>query len=117
MQLQKSGSLGDIEQVKEALPQVKIWKTVFTDKELKIDEVLEYEKAVDAILIHSREEQWPVGLEIVKNLKKPFVLAGRLDAGNIKRAIKIFNPWMVDLIGGVETVSGRNLSRESRHMH
>lgn len=107
VQLQKGGSLEDIRRIRGALPKMKIWRTVFTNREMKMDEVLELEKAVDAILIHSKEDQWESGLKIKKRLKRPFVLAGGLDAGNIERAIKMFNPWMVDLIGGVETTLGK----------
>lgn len=74
---------------------------------MRIGEILELEKVSDAILIHSKEDQWDRGLKIAKKLKKPFVLAGGLHVGNVRRAIKLFNPWMVDLISGVETVPGK----------
>lgn len=107
VQLQFGGSVEDIKEIRRAMPNLKIWKTVFTDKELDISEILELEEAADAILIHSKEEQWPDGLDIAQKLCKPFVLAGGLDAGNIKEAIKLFSPWMVDLISGAETIPGK----------
>ena len=107
MQLQRGGSLDDIAIIRKALPNLKIWKVFFTDKEPDLGEIVEFEKVSDAIMIHGKEEQWPVGLKIAKQLQKPFVLAGGLNVGNIKRAIDTFNPWMVDLISGVETVPGK----------
>ena len=107
VQLQRIGGIADIAQIRKALPKLKIWKVFFTDREPDLDEIFKLEKVSDAIMIHSKEEQWPVGLKIAKQLQKPFVLAGGLDVGDIKRAIKAFNPWMVDLISGVETVPGK----------
>ncbi len=107
VQLQRGGTVSDIVMIRGALPNLKIWKVFFMDLEPDLDEIKEFEKVSDAILVHSKEEQWPIGLRIAKRLKKPFVLAGGLRIENVKRAIDTFNPWMLDLISGVETIPGK----------
>jgi len=107
LQLQKGGTIVDILKIKSKLPKLKIWKTVLTDKNQDLEKIKELEKVADTILIHSRKEEWPTGLVIAKNLKKPFILAGGLDLNNVKQAIKTFNPFAIDLIRGVETIPGK----------
>lgn len=38
-----------------------------------------------------------------KEIKKPFFLAGGIDAENVEQAIKLINPFAIDISSGVET--------------
>ncbi len=38
-----------------------------------------------------------------KKIKKPFFLAGGIDAENVEQAIKLINPFAIDISSGVET--------------
>lgn len=107
VQLQKGGGLSEIKEIRKKMPELKIWKTVFTDTEPDIEEISEFERVSDAILIHSREEEWETGLKIAKILEKPFILAGGLNLTNVEKAIKKFQPFAIDLIRGLETVPGK----------
>ncbi len=107
VQIQKGGTRTDILKIKEKIPTLRIWKVFYTDKKPDFKKIAEFERISDAILIHSREREWPRGLEIARVLKKPFILAGGLNVGNVKKAIEKFRPFAIDLIRGVETVPGR----------
>lgn len=61
----------------------------------------------DAILIHSKPEEWENIRNTVKLLDKPFVLAGGLTLEHIEEAIKTFNPFCIDLGWGVELQIGK----------
>jgi len=106
VQIQKGGTISDILKIKRKMPELKIWKVIFTDTEPNFDEIVYLEKISDVIIIHSKEEEWPTGLKIAKVLTKPFIIAGGLDLHNIRRAVEEFRPFAVDLIRGVETVPG-----------
>jgi phosphoribosylanthranilate isomerase len=107
VQIQKGGTMSDILKIKGKMPELKIWKVVSIDAEPNFDEIADFERISDVILIHSKENEWQKGLRIVRVLTKPFIVAGGLDLHNVKRAIEEFRPFAIDLIRGVETVSGK----------
>lgn len=74
--------------------------------------VIEYSDA-KALLLDAYAEGVPGGTGqvfdwtvIPKNLSKPIVLAGGLDAGNVEQAIRQVKPYAVDVSGGVEFKKG-----------
>jgi phosphoribosylanthranilate isomerase len=70
-------------------------------------------KAANALLLDTYSEQAYGGTGhvfdwnlIPKNLPKPIILAGGLDANNVMGAIKQMRPYAVDVSGGVELTKG-----------
>jgi phosphoribosylanthranilate isomerase len=70
-------------------------------------------KAAKALLLDTYSEQAYGGTGhvfdwnlIPKNLTKPVILAGGLDASNVGAAIKQIQPYAVDVSGGVEITKG-----------
>jgi len=112
VQLQSCENTDQIIEIRRLFPDLIIWKAVFTREKPNIKEILEFEQLIDNVLIHSKEEEWDEGVEIAKNLKKPFILAGGLNAKNIRKAKERFGPWMIDLISGAESVLGKKDSNK-----
>ncbi len=66
-----------------------------------------------AVLLDGYEDGRPGGTgrtfdwrTIPKDLPRPMVLAGGLDADNVQAAIRAARPWAVDVSGGVESAPG-----------
>jgi phosphoribosylanthranilate isomerase len=67
---------------------------------------------IDSILLDSgggsgRTFDWKRVQPLVEENRKPLILAGGLNASNIEEAIRIFTPWGVDVVSGVEHEPGR----------
>lgn len=107
VQLQRNGTLAEIAQLRQELPQVKVWKVLHTDALPSFEKIAQFEQAADAILLHTKPAEWKTAVEVARQLKKPFILAGSLDLENINTALKTFHPPIIDLIRGVETVPGK----------
>lgn len=41
--------------------------------------------------------------ELIQNVKRPYFLAGGLEPDNVKNAVKLLNPYAVDVSSGIET--------------
>lgn len=74
-------------------------------------EVKRYQSA-SAILVDSYQSGVPGGTgqvfnwSLIKDIDKPLILAGGLDAGNVAMAIEKVKPYAVDVSGGVELAKG-----------
>lgn len=109
--------LGSYRDIREKLPNVKIVQVIHVLDEKSIDEALKKSEKVDALLLDSgnpnlavkelggtgRIHNWALSRKIVEQSKVPVFLAGGLNAGNVREAIDIVQPFAVDVCSGVRT--------------
>lgn len=91
-----------LRELREKLPETEIWKAykVRTLEDLKKAE----ESSADRILL---DNGYGTGAcfdwNLLKEQKRPFILAGGLTIENVKEAIEKFAPEIIDISSGVET--------------
>jgi phosphoribosylanthranilate isomerase len=124
IQIVDSLSSGTYNQLKAALPNVKIVQVIHVIDEKSVDEALRISMMVDAILLDSgnpnlrvkelggtgRVHDWKLSRQIRERAKCPVFLAGGLNPENVRQAIEEVQPFAVDVCSGVRT-DGR-LDRE-----
>ena len=107
----------DYAKIREAIPTVKIVQVIHVLNEKQIDEALEIEQWVDAILLDSgnpnlkvkilggtgNAHDWKLSRKIREAVKKPVFLAGGINAQNVQQAIAEVNPYGIDLCSSVRT--------------
>src|SRR5664279_3594638 len=110
-------SSGTYNQLKTALPGVKIVQVIHVIDEKSVDEALEISGQVDAILLDSgnpnlkvkelggtgRVHNWKYSRQIRERSKCPVFLAGGLNPENVRQAIEEVHPFAVDVCSGVRT--------------
>ena len=107
----------DYAKIREAIPAVKIVQVIHVLNEKQIDEALEIEQWVDAILLDSgnpnlkvkilggtgNSHDWKLSRKIREAVNKPVFLAGGINAQNVQQAIEEVNPYGIDLCSSVRT--------------
>ena len=107
----------DYAKIREAIPTVKIVQVIHVLNEKQIDEALEIEPWVDAILLDSgnpnlkvkilggtgNAHDWKLSRKIREAVNKPVFLAGGINAQNVQQAIEEVNPYGIDLCSSVRT--------------
>ncbi|MDI6811846.1 MAG: phosphoribosylanthranilate isomerase [archaeon] len=105
-----------LKSVREALPDVKLIKTVHVDEQGTIHGVMPEEEYVDFMLLDTfsaqvggtgKKHRWDKSREIVEESTIPVILSGGLTPENVEDAIKEVNPYGVDVASGVESSAGR----------
>jgi len=103
--------------IRQAIPMVKIVQVIHVLNEKQIDEALEIEPLIDAILLDSgnpnlktkilggtgNTHNWKLSRKIRDAVKKPVFLAGGINAQNVNQAMEEVNPYGIDLCSSVRT--------------
>ena len=89
-------------------------KAIRMNENINLSEEAEKYFSAHALLLDTYIEGLPGGTGIVfdwdlipKDIAKPIILAGGLNASNVKDAIKKISPYAVDVSGGVEAEKGK----------
>ncbi|MDN5200591.1 phosphoribosylanthranilate isomerase [Fulvivirgaceae bacterium BMA10] len=108
---------GNYQDIRNALPGIKLVQVVHVMGEESIDEALAIAEEVDAILLDSgnpglstkvlggtgKTHNWKISRKLVETVKVPVFLAGGLSPENVKKAINEVQPFGLDLCSGVRT--------------
>lgn len=108
---------GAYHEIKEALPNIRLVQVIHVIGKESVEQAIRVQDDVDVILLDSGNpmaaiktlggtgniHNWDISRELVKAVKVPVFLAGGLNAGNVKTAIKTVQPFGVDLCSGVRT--------------
>lgn len=115
IQLVRELSVSELTAVRTALPDVMLLAVVHVENASAIERAKSYEDSADYILLDSGKptagilggtgntHDWSVSKRIVEEVKIPVLLAGGLNAENVKDALEGVNPHGVDLCSGVRT--------------
>ena len=108
---------GAYQEIRVALPGVKLVQVIHVVDEASVDEALALAEQVDALLLDSgnpnlavkelggtgRVHNWQLSRQIREQVSKPIFLAGGLHADNVREAIETVEPFGLDLCSGVRT--------------
>ncbi|MEA2074829.1 MAG: phosphoribosylanthranilate isomerase [Euryarchaeota archaeon] len=105
-----------LKSVRDALPAVKLIKTVHVDEHGTIHGVMPEADYVDFILLDTfsakiggtgKKHSWAKSKKLVEQSAIPVILSGGLRPENVEEAIKTVQPYGVDVASGVESSGGR----------
>lgn len=110
-------SKGTYEEIREALPGIKLVQVIHVIDERSVGEAIDLSVKVDAILLDSgnpnlatkelggtgRTHNWKLSRRIRDEIGIPVFLAGGLNPDNIRQAVEAVQPFGVDLCSGVRT--------------
>ena len=108
---------GTYQQIREALPSVKLVQVIHVLDKKSVDEAIHKSQFVDALLLDSgnpnlktkilggtgRTHNWKLSRKIRLAIDKPVFLAGGISSENVKEAIETVNPFGIDLCSSVRT--------------
>jgi phosphoribosylanthranilate isomerase len=108
---------GSYQQIKEALPWLKIVQVIHVIDEQSVQQAVAMAKNVDAILLDSgnptatiktlggtgNTHNWQISKALVNAVDVPVFLAGGLNSSNVQQAIQTVQPYGVDICSGVRT--------------
>ena len=120
-------SSGSYDDLRLLLPGVRLMQVIHVLDQTAIDEALNLESRVDAILLDSgnpnlsvkelggtgRKHDWEISKKLVEMVSIPVFLAGGLNPSNIEEAIDTVNPYGVDICSGVR-IGGKIRSKAIR---
>ncbi len=108
---------GTYQQIKSALPNVKLVQVIHVIDEQSVKEAIRISSNVDVLLLDSgnpnlevkqlggtgRAHNWVLSRQIRESIDIPLFLAGGLNENNVREAIEYVQPFGVDLCSGVRT--------------
>lgn len=108
---------GSYDAIRKALPHLRIVQVIHVNDEGSIEQALQLQDHVDALLLDSgnplaavktlggtgKVHNWEISSELVKAVKVPVFLAGGLNENNVAKAIDLVQPFAVDVCSGVRT--------------
>lgn len=118
IQLVDAVAPGVYDQLRTALPAIKLVQVIHVVDERNIDEALQaVEQGIDALLLDSgnptlavkelggtgRVHNWQISRQIVEQASVPVFLAGGLNLGNVRAAVEQVQPFGLDICSGVRT--------------
>lgn len=117
LQLVDHLSHNELTKLRERLPEIKLVQVIHVLDENSIDEALNVQKFVDALLLDSgnpklkvkelggtgRTHNWEISRKIIESVNRPVFLAGGLNPENVKAAIEFVQPFGLDICSGVRT--------------
>lgn len=117
IQLVDTLTSGTYQDIRTALPGVKLVQVIHVINEASVDEALRVAEHMDAILLDSgnsalavkelggtgRVHNWQLSRMIREQLDIPVFLAGGLHSGNVQEAIETVGPFGLDVCSGVRT--------------
>jgi len=117
IQIVDSLTSGTYQEIRKALPCVKLVQVIHVIDQSSVDEALHLAPEVDAILLDSgnpklkvkelggtgRVHDWSLSQQIRQGVNIPVFLAGGLQPENVQEAIRLVQPFGVDLCSGVRT--------------
>jgi phosphoribosylanthranilate isomerase len=121
---------GSYNDLRIALPAVKIVQVIHVIDEKSVAEAIEISEKVDALLLDSgnpnlkvkvlggtgRVHNWQLSRQIRDNSKCPVFLAGGLNAENVRMAIDAVQPFGIDLCNGVRTNGLLDITKLNKFM-
>lgn len=122
---------GSYEEIKEALPQLKIVQVIHVTGPESIKRAMQVHEQVDAILLDSgnpaatvktlggtgNTHNWLISRNLVKEVAVPVFLAGGLHADNVQEAIETVRPYGVDICSGVRSNGRLDIQKLSAFIH
>lgn len=114
IQLHGDSTPDDAQTIKNGLPYIKLYKAIHVTDEGSIENGRDFLPYVDAILLDTANpstgqvggtgmtHDWSISKRIVQAYDKPVILAGGLNPENVAEAIKMIEPFGVDVNSGTK---------------
>jgi phosphoribosylanthranilate isomerase len=108
---------GTFHEIKKTLPAVKLVQVIHVKDKESVEKAIHVSQFVDAILLDSgnpdldtkvlggtgKIHNWKLSKKICRSIDVPVFLAGGINTGNVREALKTVQPFGIDICSGVRT--------------